>query len=198
LEGNELSCELSNAKGGCKDAESEAHSVVLVSQKEEESINKNAPDGNIGKDPGNQGVGINHDGTVPVDCHKGPSQWSRDNRDMDESWTSWMAEIERREVEKVDNQDKFGPPEVGADEQHDEGECEEVVGDEVGTNISGGIDGFDLAGEEVNNIADLEDEQDDPVDRGYDLVQTEATVVMGGVLFPDGSSMEDIILRAVE
>lgn len=42
-----------------------------------------------------------------------------------------MAEVERRQVEEVDDQDQLSPDEVGSDEEHDEGKVEEVVEDEV-------------------------------------------------------------------
>ena len=42
-----------------------------------------------------------------------------------------MTEVERRQVEEVDDQDHLSPNEVGSDKEHDEGEVEEGVDDEV-------------------------------------------------------------------
>jgi hypothetical protein len=42
-----------------------------------------------------------------------------------------VAEVERGQVEEVDDQDELGPYEVGSDEEHDEAEVEEIVRDEV-------------------------------------------------------------------
>ena len=73
-----------------------------------------------------------------------------------------MAEIQARQVEEVDDQDDLRPDEVAADEEHDEGELKEVVEDEVGSNGCGGVDVVSVGGEQVPDIADLEDEQEDP------------------------------------
>ena len=81
---------------------------------------------------------------------------------MDEAWGGWVAEVQARQVEEVDDQDDLGPDEVAADEEHDEGELKEVVEDEVGSNRGGGVDVVSVGGEEVPDIADLEDEQEDP------------------------------------
>ncbi len=42
-----------------------------------------------------------------------------------------MTEVQRGQVEEVDNQDDLGPDKVAAHEEHDEGEGEKVVEDEV-------------------------------------------------------------------
>lgn len=81
---------------------------------------------------------------------------------MDETWGGWVTEVERGQVEEVDDQDDLSPDEVGANEQHDEGELEKVVEDEVGADGGGGVDVVGVGGEEVPDIADLEGEQDDP------------------------------------
>lgn len=50
---------------------------------------------------------------------------------MDKARRGRVAEIERRQVEEVDDQNQLSPDEVGSDEEHDECEMEEVVEDEV-------------------------------------------------------------------
>lgn len=42
-----------------------------------------------------------------------------------------MAEVERRQVDEVDDQDQLSPDEVGSDEEHDKGEMEEIIENEV-------------------------------------------------------------------
>ena len=51
---------------------------------------------------------------------------------------------------------------MAANPEEDEGEEEEVVQDEVGTDIGGGGDVGLVVGEEVPDIADLEYEDDEP------------------------------------
>lgn len=47
----------------------------LVEDDKDRSVCENRPDEDIGKDAGHETVGmVNHDGTVPVDGHKRPSQ----------------------------------------------------------------------------------------------------------------------------
>lgn len=49
-----------------------------------------------------------------------------------------------------------------ADEEHDKGEVEEVVEDEVASNAGGGMNMSGIRREEVANVATLKDEEDDP------------------------------------
>lgn len=100
------------------------------------------------------------DGTIPVDGHEGPCQGSRDNRGVDEAGVGVVAEGEGGKVEEVDDQDDLGPGEMATGKEHDEGKVEEVVEDKVRAHGGSGVDLFDVAGEEVQNIADLQDEQD--------------------------------------
>jgi len=72
-----------------------------------------------------------------------------------------VAEGQRAQVEEVDNQDELSPDEVAANEEHDEGEVQQVVRDEVGTDGASRVHLFEVAREEVHNIADLGNEQDD-------------------------------------
>lgn len=82
---------------------------------------------------------------------------------MNETSTSIVAEIKRWEVEEIENENELSPMEVGANEEHDKGKVEEVVHDKVTTDAGSGIDGVGIAGEEVSNIAKLQDEENDPI-----------------------------------
>jgi hypothetical protein len=50
---------------------------------------------------------------------------------VDEARVGVVAEVERREVGEVEQQHDLGPDEVRAHEEHDEGEVQQVVDDEV-------------------------------------------------------------------
>lgn len=135
-----------------------------------------------------------HDGAVPVNRHKGPCQGPGDDRGVDEARVGVVAEGEGREVEEVDDQDKLGPAKVGAGEEHDEGKVQEVVQDEVRAYCGGGIDLFDVGREEMQNIADLQDEQDDEVDVDKREVESKAgwvEIVLAG----EGSTVLEVIGR---
>jgi hypothetical protein len=47
-------------------------STNLESDQEEETINQDAPDGNVGEDSSNKTFGTNHDCTVPVNGNECP------------------------------------------------------------------------------------------------------------------------------
>jgi len=48
LECNDLDEELADSDGGCQDAQSKAHSIILEYNKEESTIDQDTPNGNIG------------------------------------------------------------------------------------------------------------------------------------------------------
>lgn len=108
-----------------------------------------------------------HHGAVPVDGHKGPGERAGDDGEVDEARVRVVAEVERGEVEEVDDEYDLGPDEVGANEEHDKGEVQQVVKDKVATDAGSSIDVVGILGKEVADIADLQDEKHDPiVDRG--------------------------------
>jgi len=133
LEGNDLSQELADTEGSSKNAERKTHRIILVSNEEEQSINKDAPDSNVGEDSGNETMGVGHNCTVPVYGNKGPSQRSGNDRNVDETWMGCMAEVQRREVEEVEHEKNLSPDEVATNEQHYKAERKKIVGYKVGS-----------------------------------------------------------------
>lgn len=73
-----------------------------------------------------------------------------------------MAEVERAQIDEVENQNHLGPVEVGAHKEHDKGEVEEVVHDEVAADAGSGMNMGLIAREQVANVAGLEDEENNP------------------------------------
>jgi len=143
-------------------------------------------------------VRIDSDSTIPIESNEGPCQWSRHNRDMDESWVSAVAEIEGRQVDKVDDQDELSPKELGADKEHDKSELQEVVENKVASNTSSCIDIVGVGGKQVPDITDLEKEKGDPIEGGDDRVQSEGCRV-DTILSPDTlAPMLMAIKRSVE
>lgn len=135
----------------------------LVGNDEKAAVDQNGPNKNVTKDAGNERGRVgNHQGTIPVDSHKCPCQRSRDNGHVDEPWVGVVAEVERAEVEEIENQNDFSPVEVGANKEHDKGEMEQVVHDEVAADASRGVDDVGIRGEQMANVASLENEEYDP------------------------------------
>ena len=66
-----------------------------------------------------------------------------------------MAEVERRQVERVDHEHQLADPEIGVHPQKDKRRREEVVHDEVRANIRSDLDQLGIEGEEVVEVAEL-------------------------------------------
>jgi hypothetical protein len=198
LEGNHLVKELRNSNSGSKDAKREAHCVILVNHDEEESVCEDGPDEDVSKDTGHKVVRVgNHQSTVPVDGNKSPGQRSRNNGRVDKSGVGVVTEVERGKIDEVENQDNLGPVEVRADKEHDKGEVEEVVEDEMASDAGGSVNDVRVTREEMSDVASLEDEEDNPVYGGDDWVQSESGAIHV-VLLPDLSVSSVAIIRTVK
>lgn len=138
-------------------------STYIVDGKEKHAKGENGPDENVAKDASDLVVLVrHHDGSVPVDGDKGPCERARDDGGVDEARVRVVAKVERDQVDKVDDQHQLGPVKVGADKEHDKGRVEEVVEDKVAADARGGVDNVRRLGEEMTNVAKLEDKEDDP------------------------------------
>lgn len=122
LKGDGLGEELTNSESSSQVAESETHSVVLEDDQEEQSIDQDTPDGDVGKDACWQAMSIDGDSSIGVYGNKGPCKWSGNRRSMDQSVVCVVTEVCRREVEEVDHKENLSPPEMGANEKEDESE----------------------------------------------------------------------------
>lgn len=93
LERNDLSKELTDTKTCAEHGQGKAHSVILVSSEEEQCVNQDTPNSNVGQNTCRKAVSIDHDCTVPVDGDESPGQRPRNDGNMDKSWRGWMAEV---------------------------------------------------------------------------------------------------------
>lgn len=73
-----------------------------------------------------------------------------------------MTEIQRRQVEEVDNQDQFSPVEMSSNEEHNEAKLEKIVEYKVASYACSSIDVGGVVREEVPHVCDLEDEEGEP------------------------------------
>lgn len=139
-----------------------AQDTNLEGDEEEESVDKDTPDGYIGKNAAKQTLSVEGNSSVPVQSNECPGQGSGDSWEVDKAGRGRVAEVERRQVEEVDDQDQLSPNEVGSDKEHDESEMEEVVEDEVAANGRCGLDMVGVGREQVPDVASLEHKEHNP------------------------------------
>jgi hypothetical protein len=70
-----------------------------------------------------------------------------------------MAEGHGRQVDEVDDENELSPDEVAAGKEHHEGEVKQIVKDEVRAASGCSINLCNIAREEVEDVAKLQDEQ---------------------------------------
>lgn len=147
-------------RGGCGGEDSLAY---LEDEEAEVAEHGNGPHKDVTQHARHKVVRVpQHQRPVPVRRHKRPRQRTRRDGQVHEGRACAVEEVQVGEVEQVDDLDDLGPDEVGAHEEHDEGEVQEVVEDEVAADVGGGGDVGGVLGEEVADVADLEEEDDDP------------------------------------
>lgn len=83
---------------------------------------------------------MNRNSTIPVYSNKSPSKRSRDNWDVNESRVCIVTEVQRRQIDEVDDQNYFSPYEVTSNKEHDECKLQEIVEDEMTSNTSSCLD----------------------------------------------------------
>lgn len=107
---------------------------------------------------------VDCDSSVPVQRNKGPCQRSGDSWDMNEPCIGVVTEVEEGEVEKVNDEENFGPPEMSFNEEDHETKVEKVVENEVTSNTGGGLHILILLTEESPDVAKLDEEENEPKD----------------------------------
>ena len=70
---------------------------------------------------------MNSSGSTPENGNVVPSIWCRYDGDVNEEWRLGVTEVERGQVEQVENQEDLSYPEETSHPQHDEAKLEEVV-----------------------------------------------------------------------
>ena len=65
---------------------------------------------------------VHHGGAGPEDGHVVPGVGGGDDGDVDGAWGGGVAEVERRQVEEVDDEEELGEPEPAAHPEHEEAE----------------------------------------------------------------------------
>lgn len=82
---------------------------------------------------------------------------------MDEARRGVVAEVQRAEVGKVEDEDDLGNGKVRVDKQQHEDDVQDVVEDEVAADACCGVDDVGAAGEERGGVSELENEEHNPV-----------------------------------
>jgi hypothetical protein len=153
-----------------------------------------------------------HDGAIPVNGHKGPRQRARSNRYVDEARSGIVAEVQRAEVGKVEDEDDLSNGKVPVHKEQHKDDVEDVVEDEVAADAGCGVNDIGVAGEERGGISELEDKENNPVflciripshreieagslpvDLGNDMVQGKGGAVVI-IQVPDGLMEVDLVV----
>jgi hypothetical protein len=122
------------------------------------------PDKDVRHDPTGQIVTVNSNGAIPEQRHQSPSVRSGDGRKVHESGQSPVSPICNGHIDEVDGENDLSPPEVVTSPQQDPDNGEDVVEDEVSSDVSGSRHDSGVLVEQVPNIAELGEEQKDPGD----------------------------------
>lgn len=123
-------------------------------------------------------VGVDSNSTGPVKCSKVPSEGTADGGNVDMPRGGGVAEVGKAKVEEVDDEQQLGEPKVAADPEVDEAEEEEVVCYKVRANVGSSIDVDGVGGVEGPRVAELQDEEGDPVDASDNLALGEGGEVV--------------------
>lgn len=149
-----------------QERQSKAYGVVLIHDKEKQAIGQPAPDEDIGDDAHSLVVGVYGNGTAPIERYKVPGKRAAHGTDVNGAGGSAMAEIGKREVEEVDDEQELCEPVVAADKEVDEAEQQQIVGNEVRANVCRGRHVHGVAHVQGVGVGELHGEEEQPVDRG--------------------------------
>jgi len=112
---------------------------------------------------------------------------------VNEWYRRGIAQVKEGEVAKVEDHNELGPDEVRADKEDDEGELEEVIQDEVASDAGSCMDIFGFGGEQIPDVADLEQEEEDPINLD-DLRIQRVRCVVEIIDLPDGVTPVDLVV----
>jgi hypothetical protein len=79
----------------------------------------------------------------------------------------WIFEVRKSQLEEIDDDEKLGPPEVGAGPQVDEAKNQQVVEDEMRRKVCRCVKRFSsvfIVVEQVDDEGNLDDEQNNPAE----------------------------------
>jgi len=139
-------CTVSGELAERKHTQFPADRVILERNEEKQPIEQHPPHSNISADPRGNGVRPNHDSAVEEHCYERETQRPSHHGIMDEKGHLEVLEVERGQVEQVQYEDDLRDPEMGVHPQEDECRLQEVVEDEVGADVGGGVDYFGVEG----------------------------------------------------
>lgn len=104
-----------------KNRQRKPHRPILEEGQEEGAENQNHPNGHVRQDPRGQRMRPDHGGPIPEQSDKSPSQRSRNDRYLNQEHGRAVVEIQRHEVEEVEDEHQLGDPEPRPHPEQDEG-----------------------------------------------------------------------------
>lgn len=123
---------------------------------------QNHPDEDISHDPRGQSITMNGHGAVPEQGRQRPGIRPSHSRQMDESRKTPITPVGDILVDEMGGEDDLRAPEMVADPEEDPREHKQVIQDEMAGYVSGGGDQDRIFGEEMDDVADLGEEEEDP------------------------------------
>lgn len=108
------------------------------------------------------------DSTVPEQRCQCPGIGTCNRREVNECWQPAVTPVGYPLIKEMEDEDDLGAPEVITGPEEDPDEEEEIVKDEVGSDVGGCRDQHIVLREEVVDVAELGEKEEYPVPSEYD------------------------------
>lgn len=145
-----------------QETERVSQQIILRDKDVELSEDKDHPDEDIGHESCCETVATHSDSTVPEQRRDRPCIRACDSRQMHEGRESRVSPVGNRLVQEVRDQNDLRTPEMVANPEQNPGKDEQVVENEVSSDIGGCSHQSRLLGEEMPDIAQLGQQKQDP------------------------------------
>lgn len=104
-----------------------------------------------------------HCSPTPEQRDEVPSQWSRNDRYVDQVRSSWVAEVKRGQVEEIEHEHQLSDPEVASNPEEEESRLEYIVDDEMASDVGRSGNPFGVVGKQMPDVTDLKNKKRNPM-----------------------------------
>lgn len=115
-----------------------AQKVVLADRNVRRADQENHPDENVSGNAGGKPVAVDSHRAVPEQGHQSPGEGPSNGGQVHQRWQGAVTPVGDMLIDKVGHEDDLRAPEVVAGPEQDPGEDEEVVQDEMRSDVGGG------------------------------------------------------------
>jgi hypothetical protein len=147
-----------------KHRQRKTHGVVLIRSQEEHAVTEPAPDEDVGYNARSQVIRMKRHSTNPIQRDEIPRQRPTNSADVNQPRRGAMAKVQRGQIEEIQHKQELCKPKVTAHPQVHETEEQEVIGDEVASDVGGRANVHRVAHVQRVGVEELQDEEHDPVD----------------------------------